>query len=343
MPFTLFPPKPGRSPFYRVRGTEFGIRLNRSTQTSDKREAQQFLAKWRQEAKQQSLAGPAKKAVATFASAALAYMRADHSPRFLAPLIRHFAETALSGIDQRAIDEAASKLYPGASAPTRNRQVYSPISAVMRHAGVIIPIRRPKGSSGTPRTGFLSTEEAFALLGAAKQAHPRFGALLTFLLYTGVRLSEALRIKWVDIDFERASALVGKTKNGQPITVNLPPVVLAELRAIHGRNSGGPERVFRLTKSGRLYGLLADAAERSGVDLPERSAFHILRHSHATWRRLYTGADTSALVQTGLWKSRNAAAVYEHLDVSAEAKKSDLLPTPQMVEVRKTCDLEKGK
>jgi hypothetical protein len=52
-----------------------------------------------------------------------------------------------------------------------------------------------------------------------------------------------------------------------------------------------------------------------------------LRHTHATWRRLYSGADTSALVQTGQWKSRNAAAIYEHIDVSEEARKADLLPT----------------
>jgi hypothetical protein len=39
------------------------------------------------------------------------------------------------------------------------------------------------------------------------------------------------------------------------------------------------------------------------------------------------GADTSALVASGLWKSRNAASVYEHMDLSAESRKSDLFPT----------------
>jgi hypothetical protein len=39
------------------------------------------------------------------------------------------------------------------------------------------------------------------------------------------------------------------------------------------------------------------------------------------------GADTSALVDTGLWKSRNAASVYEHFEVGEEARKSDMLPT----------------
>jgi hypothetical protein len=36
-----------------------------------------------------------------------------------------------------------------------------------------------------------------------------------------------------------------------------------------------------LAKSGHLYSLLKVAAFRAGVDLPERSAFHIFRHTYA--------------------------------------------------------------
>ena len=104
---------------------------------------------------------------------------------------------------------------------------------------------------------------------------------------------------------------------------SLPPKVVAALANLP--SSGN--RVFGLAKCGRLYSWLSEAETSAGVTLPARSAFHILRHSHATWRRRFTGADTSALVDTGLWKSRNAAAVYEHFDVSEEARKSDMLPT----------------
>jgi hypothetical protein len=46
------------------------------------------------------------------------------------------------------------------------------------------------------------------------------------------------------------------------------------------------------------------------------------------WRHLFTGADTAAAVASSLWKSRNAAGVYEHLDISADSRKSDVFPTP---------------
>jgi integrase len=127
------------------------------------------------------------------------------------------------------------------------------------------------------------------------------------------------------------------------MTLHLPRQVVAALANL-ASDSAKPHSavrrkptVFRITKCGRLYSMLAAAEKVSGISLPPRSVFHILRHTHATWRRLYSGADTSALVQTGLWKSRSAAAIYEHIDVSEEARKADLLPTPARAKpVRKT-------
>jgi hypothetical protein len=82
-------------------------------------------------------------------------VKAGHSKRFLSPLAEHFATTPLTRLDQAAIDQAAAALYPGAGPATRNRQVYTPVSAILRHAGVSIVIRRRKGAQGTPRTAWL--------------------------------------------------------------------------------------------------------------------------------------------------------------------------------------------
>ena len=48
-----------------------------------------------------------------------------------------------SAIDQRAIDQAAIVLYPNASPATRNRQVYTPMSAILRGAGVTTALKWP--------------------------------------------------------------------------------------------------------------------------------------------------------------------------------------------------------
>lgn len=42
MPFKLEDPKPGRSPYHRIRGTYLGIYLDRSTKTADRATANQF-------------------------------------------------------------------------------------------------------------------------------------------------------------------------------------------------------------------------------------------------------------------------------------------------------------
>ena len=324
MPFKLVAPKAGRSPFYRVRGSEFGISIDRSTKTGDRKIAVKFLAEWRVQAQRDAISGRERKAELTFASAALAYMRAGGEARFLAPLLRHFGGIPLADLSQPEIDAASVALYPRATPATRNRQVYSPVSAVLKHAGVEKPLKRPKGARSVPRLHWLRPEEAFALMASATSLNARFGALITFLLYCGPRLSEALRLEWQDVDLMEGTAFLRRTKNGSPIALHLPPFVVSALANIQADNG----RVFQLTKCGRLYALMAQAEKASGVDLPQGIAFHILRHSHATWRRRETGADTSALVGTGLWRSREAAGVYEHLDPSEESKKSNLLPTP---------------
>jgi integrase len=81
-------------------------------------------------------------------------------------------------------------------------------------------------------------------------------------------------------------------------------------------------RVFRFAKSGHLYSLLKAAAFKAGVDLPERSAFHIFRHTYATWMRREAGLDTKGLVATGAWRDRKSADRYEHMVVSEEARKA---------------------
>jgi integrase len=323
MPLSLVKPAPGRTPFYRVRGTEAGVAVDRSTKTADRRTAQAMLVEWREEARRLAVHGH-KPEAPTFASAVSSYLKAGRSHRFVAPLLEHFAETPLDQIDQAAINAAAVALYPDSSPATRNRQCYSPVSAVLRHAGVVIALRRPKGAGGQRRLDWLRPEQAFALLRAARSIHPRFGPLLTFLLYSGVRLSEALRLEWKDVDLDLAQALVRKTKTGKPVTVHLPRPIIVALDGLDRRH---PRVFYPLGKGSRAYEMWAEAEESAGLSLPDRTAFHVLRHSHAHWRRLYTDADTSALVATGLWASRDAASRYEHADTTNESRKSDLLPT----------------
>jgi integrase len=251
-------------------------------------------------------------------------MKAGGERTYLKRLLEYFGEMPLGQIDQGAIDAAAMALYPQATNATRNRQVYTPLSAILSAAGFGFRIKRPRLASGAALTAWLWPEQAFRLFEEAEKLDREFAALLIMLCYTGMRLSEALGLTWNDVRLQDGFAYVPDTKNGEPRAVFLPPVVVAAVANILQSSA----RVFRFRKSGHLYSLLRVAAIKAEVDLPERSAFHIFRHSYATWMRRHAGLDTKGLVATGTWKDRKSADRYEHVQVNEEARKAVLLPTP---------------
>lgn len=321
MPLKLFPPHPGRSPHWRIRGTYLGVRIDESARTGRKPVAAALLRKREAEIERGAIAGPK---APTFAGAAAAYMIAGGERRFLTPLIRHFAMTKLPAIDQAMVDAAAAQLYPDASLATRNRQVYSPVSAILKRAGISLTLKRPKGSQGRALTHWLKPEEAFRLFAAADRIDREFGLLLRFLCYTGVRLSEALRLECRAVELEQRLAYIARTKNEEPRGVALPPNLVEALRR-HPRKLDREGRLFKFTKSGDLYLMLSRAAARAEVTLPERVAFHVFCHTWATWMRR-AGADLRGLVGTDRWKDQKSVARYAHVVVSEESRRADLLP-----------------
>jgi integrase len=280
LPLRLVPPRDGKSPNWSIRGAYLGTSIDRTAGTPSRKLAARVLAKLKDDIEAGRLA-PA--GAPTFASAALSYVKAGGSKRFLRPLSDHFATALLTRIDQAAIDHAAAALYPDAGPATRNRQVYTPVSAILRHAGVI---RRPKGAQGTPRTAWLDPPQAFDLMAASDAVGQTFGALVKLLLYTGARLGEALALQWSDVDLDRKAVIIRQIRQSKTEGVRtafLPDFVVAALKPL-ARDS----RVFYpLAKGGKLYAKLAEAAKTADVTIPDRLGFHILRHTWATFMRRY--------------------------------------------------------
>jgi integrase len=319
MPLRLYPPTGPRQTSWRIRGTYLGRHVERSARTGKRAIAAKVLKGIERQIERGEFSEPGEP---TFASAATAYMKAGGERTYLGKLLEHFGDQPLAKIGQVEIDAAAAHLYPLCSVATRNRHVYTPISAVMRHAGSGFNLRRPRGALGNKSTAWLWPEQFEALLAEAEKLSPAFAALLVVLCYTGMRLSEALGLEWNDVRLQERFAYVPDTKNGEPRAVFLPPVAVAALASLCATTL----RVFPFAKGGHLYSLLRAAAFKAGVDLPERSAFHIFRHTYATWMRRYAGLDTRGLVGTGAWKDQKSAARYAHVEPTEEARKAVMLP-----------------
>src|SRR6185436_15929690 len=228
-----------RSPHWIMRGTVRGIRVEESTFVASRTAAEEIRAKREAEIITQSVHG--RSATASFAEAFNGYLETggrrgtDGSRRFMAPILEYFQTTPLAAIDLAAIERVAKKLYPNASPQTRNRQVFSPVVAVLRHAAArrlcAMPIiARPQQPEG--RIKWLKPNEAESLIAGASET---LRVMVIFLLYTGARVGEALWLDWREVDLTRAHVTFPKTKNGEARGVPLHPRVIAALANLKHR------------------------------------------------------------------------------------------------------------
>ncbi len=342
MPLKLVPPRKGKSPNFTIRGTYLGIAVDKSSGTHKRSVARTILANLERAIERGEY--PPKQAAAsdrerTFLTAAVAYMEAGRSRRHVARLIKYFGVTPLAEIDQEAIDQAAVDLFPHTTAGTRNAGVYTPVSAILRHAGEKLALKRPKGAKGRIITDWLRPEDAALVIQAAETFDTEFALLLRFLLYTGLRLGEVLALRWTDVDIENARAWVRRQKDGIASDVRLR----ADLRgrvALHGP-SEPQRRVFRFHQGGNLKHKLTRAKLAAlGLPCPVRREigwhqppnrlrwvnFHTFRHTFATWMRR-AGTDVQGLVATGNWRDPRSAARYAHVVPREEWARVDDLPS----------------
>lgn len=307
------------SPYWYVRGSVRGQSVDESTKVADREQAEAIRAKREWEIIARQIGGG--RAVATFLEAAVSYLEAGGEARYVEPLITHFKATPLAAIGQAEVEACARRLYPGRKSSTVNRQVFTPVSAILTHAakrklGDRPAFERPKQPRG--RVRWLTFAEADRLIAAcARHLEP----LVTFLLFTGCRLGEALALDWRDVDLSRAHAAFGvdvPTKNGDRRGVPLHPRALAALANLPHR--AGP--VFRRPDKqpyaakadggGQIKTAFNGACRRAGI---KDFHPHDCRHTFATWHYALN-RDLAALMRLGGWRTVTMVLRYAHVNAS---------------------------
>ena len=147
---------------------------------------------------------------------------------------------------------------------------------------------------------FLSNEQAASLLTAVKQSKSKMlQYIVLFLIYTGARKREVLDSKWQDIDWDKKSWRIPKTKSGKvrhiPLSMGALDVITT-LKFLLSEGEWGVESkpqnfseiserfIFMNTRTGKAYisFFYSWDAARIRAGLPDLRV-HDLRHSFASF------------------------------------------------------------
>ncbi len=311
----LKPVKRPKSPCWIARGTIDGQRIEKSTgicKSQSKSEAKRACRSIELEVLLAS--DSVKKEPYLFGDAVVDYLEQGGSPRYMGNLVDYFGDTACDEITNQSLNRAALTLYPNAAGATINRQLLTPVGAVINLASMsrlCLPLRVKRRREGEPREHFMLPEEADKLIAATHQSfNKHMPALVTFLIGQGCRVGEALKLQANDLHLEGGFAILRAetTKGKYERRITLIPRVRAALSTLNTINSEGAlfrtqhgkEYTFNGIRGGQIESAFRTAVVNAGLD-PNLIHPHICRHTWATW--FYAQLkDPLRLKREGGWK-----------------------------------------
>lgn len=277
-----------------------GIRHRKSTKTSDQRLAEDIAIKAEDKVRRATVHGP--ETVLTFPEIVANYVNDGKDGRFTAPLIKYFRKWKVKDISGPEIRKAARALYPAASNATLNRQVITPMRAIINHAAddkkcdPITVKRFPEERKMRP-AGDKKWLEVFYKTAKAMDM-PETAAIARFMFETATRVSEACRLTWDDVDLQMGFAFLTKTKT-VPRKVFLTRAMVIDLANIR---SLYPEFVFGAANRSTIQKRFDRVIAKAGI--ARLTSHEIGRHGFATEMIVRNGVDIATTADHGGWKSR---------------------------------------
>ena len=198
----------------------------------------------------------------------------------------------------------ALDLYPHQSNSTRNRQAITPTRAVFFHAyergwGPLIRIRNFKVDPPKRKKAASQIWLHTFIRQAERDGLHHLAALIMFMSQTAARVSEAIELRWKEVDLIRRTALLLKTKTETNSQRMLTDQMIARLYIMREGKQAG-DRVFR-------YGCRHSVNERikavcKRADIEYKPTHTCGRHAFAN-NTLSLGVDVKSAMDAGGWKS----------------------------------------
>ena len=243
------------------------------------------------------------------------YLAAGKPSRFLPVLVKYWGDAPIANLNAGTIRQSAIDLYPTSKNSTRNRQVIVPALAVINHCAELQlcpPLRMKRFKVETKIKKPITLEWINAFRAGADRVD--IGVLALFLFGTGARISEALAVRWDDIDFRKRVVLIRQTKLGNERQAHLPPDLFLALA-----NLPRDREPFAIAFT-TARDAWARAVRAAGID---PLTFHSCRHGFAT--ALHDkGVGVKTIAKAGGWKS--AQHLFQtYLHASDDGTVTDLL------------------
>lgn len=247
---------------------------------------------------------PVQKRGKSFSEAAASYLEHGGEARYLDPIIAYFRDRELASIHPFDIKVMAEKLYPQHSNATRNRQAITPTRAVLMHGYErgwcnFIRIRRFKQDAPKrPKPASPVWLHMFARQ-CDNDGLPHLAAAVLFMAQSGARISEAVALRWSDVDLTARTALLVKTKTTTNSTRYLTDELAGRLWDLKGA-AKPDDRVFRYTSRFSVGERIRAVCLRAGIAY--KPPHTCGRHTFAT-RAIELGMDIRTTMAAGDWKS----------------------------------------
>lgn len=240
----------------------------------------------------------------TFADAAESFIEHGGDSRYIPQLITYFGMKPLRKIFPFDVQQMALALYPHQKNSTRNRQAVSPAKAVLRHASdrgwcQPLSIRRFKEDPPKRKAPASQTWLHAFVRQCQKDDLAHLAALVLFMSTTAARVTEAIELRWSEVDLARCTVMLLKTKTSTNVPRDFSKEVCARLVKLRG-DAKPEDRVFGYSGRQAVNSRIRAVCARAGISY--KSSHACGRHTFAT-TAMSLGMDIRTTMMAGGWRS----------------------------------------
>jgi integrase len=235
------------------------------------------------------------------------------------------ATTPINRITTAAIDEMIGGFKDREMEPGTIRRKLAALSSIIKYAATrhyitALPmIDRKAAGKERKRLRFLSTEEeqaALKFLSEYATEEPGLGKVMadffTLLIDTGLRLSEGVKLKWSEVDGDKAIRLSFDNKGEQPRMVPLTERLAEIIKERRKARQADEKLVWPEVTSDRATYFWQLARKALKYEDDKDFVIHACRHTFAS-RLAQQGVGLTVIKELGGWKTLEMVLRYSHL------------------------------